>query len=86
MFSVFNYEIIGAIEINRMTIVEVLPYFFFVSNFFLLCAALYKMVCQPNDTDLDIDIPAIMLPQDAGTSLELMLNTSPAGKFSLSLG
>ncbi|OMO79540.1 hypothetical protein CCACVL1_13596 [Corchorus capsularis] len=34
---------------------------------------LYKMVCEPDETDLDIHIPAVMLPQDAGTSLEKML-------------
>ncbi|KAG5563256.1 hypothetical protein RHGRI_005867 [Rhododendron griersonianum] len=39
---------------------------------------LYKMVCEPNDTDLDINIPAIMLPQDAGTTLEWMLKKSSA--------
>ncbi|GAB2224629.1 hypothetical protein Droror1_Dr00005392 [Drosera rotundifolia] len=39
---------------------------------------LYKMVCEPNETDLDIHIPAVMLPKDAGVSLESMLlnNTS----------
>ncbi|KAH7839504.1 hypothetical protein Vadar_005146 [Vaccinium darrowii] len=37
---------------------------------------LYKMVCEPNDTDLHIHIPAIMLPQEAGASLESMLNKS----------
>ncbi|XP_050228590.1 signal peptide peptidase-like 2 [Mercurialis annua] len=34
---------------------------------------LYKMVCEPDETDLDIHIPAVMLPQDAGTSLEKVL-------------
>ncbi|XP_059641825.1 signal peptide peptidase-like 2 [Cornus florida] len=37
---------------------------------------LYKMVCEPDETDLDIDIPAVMLPQDAGASLEKMLTNS----------
>ncbi|GAV83873.1 PA domain-containing protein/Peptidase_A22B domain-containing protein [Cephalotus follicularis] len=38
---------------------------------------LYKMVCEPNETDLDIHIPAVMLPQDAGASLEkMMMNNS----------
>ncbi|KAJ8768573.1 hypothetical protein K2173_022685 [Erythroxylum novogranatense] len=39
---------------------------------------LYKMVCDRDETDLDIKIPAVMLPQDAGASLEKMLlnNTS----------
>lgn len=35
---------------------------------------LYKMVCEPDETDLDIHIPAVMLPQNAGTSLEKMLS------------
>ncbi|XAR70287.1 hypothetical protein NMG60_11027091 [Bertholletia excelsa] len=34
---------------------------------------LYKMVCEPDETDLDIHIPTVMLPQDAGASLERML-------------
>ncbi|XWS61762.1 hypothetical protein CRYUN_Cryun07bG0153400 [Craigia yunnanensis] len=36
---------------------------------------LYKMVCEPDETDLDIHIPAVMLPQDAGASLEKMLTS-----------
>ncbi|KAJ8900611.1 hypothetical protein K2173_025388 [Erythroxylum novogranatense] len=31
---------------------------------------LFKMVCEPDETDLIIGIPAVMLPQDAGASLE----------------
>lgn len=42
---------------------------------------LYKMVCEPNETDLDIKIPAVMLPQDAGASLEKMLLNSSSGKL-----
>lgn len=34
---------------------------------------LYKMVCEPDETELDIHIPAVMLPQDAGKSLEQLL-------------
>ncbi|GFZ01367.1 similar to SIGNAL PEPTIDE PEPTIDASE-LIKE 2 [Actinidia rufa] len=34
------------------------------------------MVCEPDETDLDIHIPAVMLPQDAGASLEKMLMNS----------
>lgn len=34
---------------------------------------LYKMVCDRNDTDLNINIPVVMLPQDAGASLEKYL-------------
>ncbi|XP_044477158.1 signal peptide peptidase-like 2 [Mangifera indica] len=37
---------------------------------------LYKMVCDPDETDLDIQIPAVILPQDAGASLEKMLMNS----------
>ncbi|KAL0331275.1 UNVERIFIED_CONTAM: Signal peptide peptidase-like 2 [Sesamum angustifolium] len=35
---------------------------------------LYKMVCEPDETDLDIHIPAVMLPQDAGATLDKMLS------------
>nr|XP_043607908.1 signal peptide peptidase-like 2 [Erigeron canadensis] len=35
---------------------------------------LYKMVCEPDETDLDIHIPTVMLPQDAGLKLERMLS------------
>lgn len=38
------------------------------------------MVCEPNETDLDIHIPAVMLPQDAGTTLEKKLTNSSSGK------
>ncbi|KAK7389940.1 hypothetical protein VNO78_25237 [Psophocarpus tetragonolobus] len=31
---------------------------------------LFKMVCEENETDVDIGIPAVMLPQDAGLNLE----------------
>ncbi|XP_027360419.1 signal peptide peptidase-like 2 isoform X1 [Abrus precatorius] len=37
---------------------------------------LYKMVCDPDETDLNIHIPAVMLPLDAGTRLEKMLTTT----------
>jgi hypothetical protein len=39
------------------------------------------MVCEPDETDLDIHIPAVMLPQDAGSSLEKMLLTNSSGKL-----
>ncbi|RWV94160.1 hypothetical protein GW17_00043326 [Ensete ventricosum] len=39
------------------------------------CAELYKMVCERNETDLDINIPAVMLPHDAGVSLERNLKS-----------
>lgn len=38
------------------------------------------MVCEPDETDLDIQIPAVLLPQDAGASLEKMLSNSSSGK------
>ncbi|OIW21426.1 hypothetical protein TanjilG_03460 [Lupinus angustifolius] len=31
---------------------------------------LFKMVCEDNETDVNIGIPAVMLPQDAGINLE----------------
>ncbi|KAF7828266.1 signal peptide peptidase-like 2 [Senna tora] len=37
---------------------------------------LFKMVCRPEETQLDIHIPAIILPQDAGKRLEKMLMNS----------
>lgn len=37
---------------------------------------LYKMVCDPDETDLSIHIPAVMLPRDAGTKLENMLKST----------
>lgn len=39
---------------------------------------LYKMVCDGNETDLNINIPAVMLPQDAGASLEHNLKRGDA--------
>lgn len=39
---------------------------------------LYKMVCDSNETELNINIPAVMLPQDAGASLESNLRNGDA--------
>jgi hypothetical protein len=39
-----------------------------------LLAELYKMVCDQNETDLDINIPAVLLPKDAGTILKGLLS------------
>ncbi|CAN4099511.1 unnamed protein product [Withania somnifera] len=39
---------------------------------------LFKMVCDPGESDVDISIPAVMLPQDAGTSLIEFLRNSSA--------
>lgn len=55
---------------------------FHIHFLFLLFAALYKMVCTDNETNLDIHIPAIMLPIDAGTRLEKMLMSSSSGELS----
>ena len=44
-------------------------------------AELYKMVCDRNETDLNIKIPAVMLPQDAGASLESSLKHGFSGNF-----
>ncbi|KAH9787851.1 Signal peptide peptidase-like 4 [Citrus sinensis] len=37
---------------------------------------LFKMVCESNETDVDIRIPAIMLPQDAGANLEKLIKNN----------
>ncbi|KAI6702505.1 hypothetical protein NL676_011641 [Syzygium grande] len=37
---------------------------------------LFKMVCEANQTDVKIGIPAVMLPQDAGESLEKLINAN----------
>ncbi|KAF2315299.1 hypothetical protein GH714_038757 [Hevea brasiliensis] len=39
---------------------------------------LFKMVCEANETDVRIGIPAVMLPQDAGASLENYIKNSSA--------
>lgn len=52
-----------------------------MSNLFLLFAELYKMVCEPDETDLNIRIPAVMLPLDAGTRLEEMLMSTSSGEL-----
>lgn len=52
---------------------------------YLSSTELYKMVCDPHETDLDIKIPSVMVPQDAGTSLEKMLSNNSSGKILLSV-
>ncbi|KAH6756446.1 SIGNAL PEPTIDE PEPTIDASE-LIKE 4 [Perilla frutescens var. hirtella] len=37
---------------------------------------LFKMVCEKNETDVDIGIPVVMLPQDAGASLKQSMRNS----------
>ncbi|GJN39436.1 hypothetical protein PR202_gb28556 [Eleusine coracana subsp. coracana] len=39
---------------------------------------LYKMVCEKNETDLDIHIPAVLLPKNAGVSLHTLLTSGSA--------
>nr|GMC98096.1 signal peptide peptidase-like 2 isoform X2 [Ipomoea batatas] len=43
------------------------------------------MVCDPDETDLDIKIPAVMLPQDAGATLEKMLSSNSSACMNLGL-
>lgn len=38
------------------------------------------MVCEANETSVNIGIPAVMLPQDAGESLEKNLKKNLNGK------
>lgn len=42
-------------------------------------AELFKMVCEANQTDVDISIPVVMLPQDAGVNLEKYLQNNSTG-------
>ena len=44
-------------------------------------AELYKMVCETNETNLDISIPAVLLPKDAGSSLERSLSSGEGKLF-----
>lgn len=45
-----------------------------------LCSVeLYKMVCEHNETGVNINISAVMLPQDAGSSLESILASNRSG-------
>ena len=37
------------------------------------------MVCEENETDVDIGIPAVMLPQDAGLNLERHIKNNSNG-------
>lgn len=43
------------------------------------------MVCEPDETDLDIHIPTVMLPQDAGVELERMLSNRSSSKSLLEI-
>ncbi|XP_038971128.1 signal peptide peptidase-like 4 [Phoenix dactylifera] len=44
---------------------------------------LYKMVCDPNETDLNISISSVMLPQDAGASLESSIKSGASAAVQL---
>lgn len=37
------------------------------------------MVCEKNETDLDINIPAVLLPRDAGFALHTVLTSGNSG-------
>lgn len=39
------------------------------------------MVCEANETDVDIGIPTVMLPQDAGENLENHILNNSVGMF-----
>lgn len=41
------------------------------------------MVCDPNETDLNISISAVMLPQDAGANLESSVKSGASGESSI---
>lgn len=43
-------------------------------------AELYKMVCDRNETNLNIMIPAVMLPKDAGNSIENITSKGAKGR------
>lgn len=43
------------------------------------------MVCEANETAINISIPVVMLPQDAGASLEKSLKNNSSGMLSLIL-
>lgn len=42
------------------------------------------MVCDRNETDLRINISAVMLPYDAGASLETSIKSGASGESSMS--
>lgn len=46
---------------------------------------LFKMVCEKNETDINVGIPVVMLPQDAGESLKENMRNSSHGKASPSM-
>ena len=37
------------------------------------------MVCEHNETDLDIKIPTVMIPQDAGMNMKNQLEKNSTG-------
>ena len=52
---------------------------FMIYSWNFLSVELFKMVCEVNETDVKIGIAAVMLPQDAGASLEKYLTSSSTG-------
>lgn len=76
------FFVVGGVASLLMLVLVILTFIsLFTSILLLLFAELYKMVCDPDETDLNIHIPAIMLPQDAGTRLEEMLMSTSSGEF-----
>lgn len=51
----------------------------FCKKLWFYSAELFKMVCEHNETDLDIKIPTVMLPQDAGMNLKSQLEKNFTG-------
>ena len=45
----------------------------------LLLADLFKMVCEKGENVLDINVPVVMLPIDAGRSLEETVQSNSIG-------
>lgn len=61
-----------------------------LASFYIFCllryllggsTELFKMVCEPNETDVSIGIPSVMLPQDAGETFEKYMKNNSVGKY-----
>ncbi|GFP91510.1 signal peptide peptidase-like 4 [Phtheirospermum japonicum] len=46
---------------------------------------LFKMVCESNETDVNIGIPVVMLPQDAGVTLRQSMMNNSHGNVSIQM-
>jgi signal peptide peptidase-like protein 2B len=42
---------------------------------------LYEMVCNGNDTSINVTIPVIMIPQSAGKNLKDLLDQGARGNY-----